>query len=460
MTTTDDTHAAFLPPLPTQGRVGEGCGTTPVIKDWRRLDEAARRALLARPAQANRAQLRAEIAETIAQVRRDGDAALRSLTRRFDAVELQRIRVPDDIVAACAERVPPALRAAIDRAAERIAAFHAACAPTTVAVETAPGVRCERILRPLERAGLYVPAGTAPLPSTALMLAVPAQLAGVREVVLCSPPRADGGVDDAVCYVAARYGVVSVFAIGGAQAIAAMAYGTASVPRCDKLFGPGSARVDEAKRLVAADADGAAIDLPAGPSELLVIADASADPRYVAADLLSQAEHGADSQVILLSDDDALLAAVATELDRQLAALPRRAVAECALAHARLLRVASLGDAVAIANDYAPEHLALQVEDPRALLTAVRAAGSVFLGRWSPEAIGDYASGTNHVLPTGGAARGSNGVSIASFLRAITVQCLTRRGLADIGPDAVTIARAEGLEAHARAVAIRLQGAA
>ncbi|HET7844036.1 MAG TPA: histidinol dehydrogenase [Xanthomonadales bacterium] len=444
----------------TQGRVGEGCAAPLQIIDWRRLEASERRALLTRPSNAMRSTLRAEVAETIAQVRRDGDTALHALTAKFDGIALRDIRVPDADVARAAARVPASLRAAIERAAERIAAFHAAGAPTRVAVDTAPGVRCERILRPLDRAGLYVPAGSAPLPSTALMLVVPASIAGVRELVLCSPPRADGGVDDAVCFVAQRFGVAHVFALGGSQAIAAMAYGTESVPRCDKLFGPGSARVDEAKRQVAADPDGAAIDLPAGPSELAVIADAMADPRFVAADLLSQAEHGPDSQVLLVSDDDELLTAVADEIERQLATLPRRDVARAALAHARLLRTDSIEDALAIANDYAPEHLSLQVRDPQAALAGVRAAGSVFLGPWAPEAIGDYASGTNHVLPTGGAARGSSGVSITSFLRAITVQCLTREGLAGIGPDALAIARAEGLEAHARALAVRLEGAA
>jgi len=427
--------------------------------DWRTMDAATRRAALVRPTH-DRGYLRAEVAATIAQVRSGGDAALRALTLRHDSVRLDAIEVPPATIASAAARVPAALRDAIERSAARIAAFHEPGTPRAYDIETAPGVRCERLLRPLDRVGLYVPAGTAPLPSTALMLMVPAQLAGVGEIVLCSPPRADGGVDDAVCFVAQRFGPARVFAVGGTQAIAAMAYGTGSVPRCDKIFGPGSARVDEAKRQVAADPEGAAIDLPAGPSELMVITDATADARFVAADLLSQAEHGGDSQVLLLSDDAGLLERVANELARQLDLLPRRDVARAALRHARLLRVASPAEAVAIANDYAPEHLSLQVRDPRALLQAVRAAGSIFLGPWSPEAVGDYGSGTNHVLPTGGAARSSSGVSITSFLRAITVQCLTRDGLAGIGPDAVEFARAEGLEAHARAVAIRLQGAA
>lgn len=435
-------------------------GSMPPVLDWRTLDAAARAAALARPANDARDSVRNDVAAVIATVRARGDAALRELTARFDGVALDAIEVSPERIATAAARVPPALVEAMERAAARIAAFHAATAPSGCALDTAPGVRCERVWRALDRAGLYVPAGSAPLPSTALMLAVPAQLAGVRETVVCSPPRADGGVDDAVCWVAQRFGVSRVFALGGAQAIAAMAFGTESVPRCDKVFGPGSARVDEAKRQVAADPAGAAIDLPAGPSELFVIADASADPRYVAADLLSQAEHGEDSQVLLASDDAGLLAAVRAELERQLERLPRRAIARAALAGARLLRVADPGEAVVVANDYAPEHLSLQVRAPRALLPAVRAAGSVFLGDWAPEAIGDYASGTNHVLPTGGAARGASGVSVASFQRAITVQSLTRDGLSRIGPDAIAMARAEGLEAHARALAVRLEGAA
>jgi histidinol dehydrogenase len=301
-----------------------------------------------------------------------------------------------------------------------------------------------------------VPAGSAPLPSTALMLGVPAGIAGCREVVLCSPARADGRCDEAVLYAARVTGVHRVFKLGGAQAIAAMAYGTETVPRCDKLFGPGNAWVTEAKLQVSGDPEGAAIDMPAGPSEVLVIADGRADPEFVAADLLSQAEHGPDSQVILLSPSDALLDRVAVEVERQCAALPRASIAEQALAQSRLILVDSLAQAVEVSNRYAPEHLILQVAEPRALLDGIESAGSVFLGAWTPESVGDYCSGSNHVLPTYGYARSYSGVSVASFQKQITVQELSADGLRAIGPCTATLAEAEQLEAHRRAVTLRL----
>jgi histidinol dehydrogenase len=312
------------------------------------------------------------------------------------------------------------------------------------------------MLRPVARVGLYVPAGSAPLPSTALMLGVPARIAGCHEVVLCSPARADGRCDEAVLYAARLTGVHKVFKLGGAQAIAAMAYGTASVPKCDKLFGPGNAWVTEAKLQVSSDPDGAAIDMPAGPSEVLVIADARANPVFVAADLLSQAEHGPDSQVILLADSDELLDRVEREVQAQCAVLPRSAVAAQALSRSRLIRVASLAQAVEVSNRYAPEHLILQVAEPRALLDGIESAGSVFLGAWTPESVGDYCSGSNHVLPTYGYAKSYSGVSVASFQKQITVQQLSADGLRAIGPCTATLAAAEQLEAHRRAVTLRL----
>lgn len=424
--------------------------------DWNQLDAAGRREALARPALAQSATLRADVARLIAQVRADGDATLRALTRRFDGVELGELRVSASEFDAAIATLAPELKAAIDEAAARIGAFHRAAAPQPVVVETAPGVRCERMLRGIDRVGLYVPAGSAPLPSTALMLGVPARIAGCAQVVVCSPPRPDGSCDPAVLYAARRCGIEAVFKLGGAQAIAAMAYGTGSVPKCDKLFGPGNAWVTEAKQQVSLDADGAAIDLPAGPSEVLVIADAHADPRFVAADLLSQAEHGPDSQVVLVTDAPAQVDAVLAAVTAQVAVLPRRETAEKALASSRAIRVADLAQAFAVSNEYAPEHLIVQVREPRQWLSQVRNAGSVFLGAWTPESVGDYCSGTNHVLPTYGHARAYSGVSVASFQKAITVQELTRTGLATIGPCAMTLARAEGLAAHERAVSLRL----
>ncbi len=424
--------------------------------DWAALDEAGRAAVLARPRHARAGTLRRDVAAILARVRARGDAALREYGARFDRVVLASFEVTAQEFDEAERDLDASLKAAIREAAARIESFHRACIPPPVALDTAPGVRVERIGRPIARVGLYVPAGSAPLPSTALMLGVPARLAGCRETVLCSPPRADGRCDAAVLYAARLTGVPRVFKLGGAQAIAAMAFGTQSVPKCDKLFGPGNAWVTEAKLQVAGDPDGAAIDLPAGPSEVLVIADDAADPVFVAADLLSQAEHGPDSQVLLVSDSDALLDAVAREADRQCDGLPRAAIARQALAQSRLVGVRSLDQAIEVSNRYAPEHLILHLRVPRMVLGRIESAGSVFLGKWTPESLGDYCSGSNHVLPTDGWARSSSGVSVASFLKQITVQEASADGLRAIGPCAATLAAAEQLEAHRRAVTLRL----
>ncbi|HSR64077.1 MAG TPA: histidinol dehydrogenase, partial [Xanthomonadaceae bacterium] len=350
---------------------------------WAGLDAGARAALLQRPAQAVAGDVQATVAAVVEGVRARGDAALREYAARFDRVALDDFQVTAREWQA-ADRIAPALQAAIADAAARIGAYHARGMAQGYAVETAPGVRCERVLRPIRRVGLYVPAGTAPLPSTVLMLGVPARLAGCREVLLCTPPRADGSADPVVLHAARACGLTRILKLGGAQAIAAMAFGTASIPRCDKLFGPGNAFVTEAKRQVSMRADGAAIDMPAGPSEVLVIADAGANPAFVAADLLSQAEHGPDSQVLLLSDDDVLLEAVERELARQLAMLPRADIARRALGASSAIRVGSLDEAFDISNAYAPEHLILALRAPRAWLDRVEAAGSVFLGDLAP----------------------------------------------------------------------------
>lgn len=427
--------------------------------DWSALNQAQRSAALQRPAQVVAEDTRRTVAALIAEVRAGGIEALRAITARFDGAAPESFEVGPEQFAAAEASIDPALRQAMVEAAARIEAFHRAGMAQPYALETAAGVVCERVIRPIGRVGLYVPAGSAPLPSTALMLGVPARLAGCREVVLCTPPRRDGTADPAVLVAARLTGVDRVFVLGGAQAIAAMAYGAGPVPRCDKLFGPGNAYVTEAKQQVA-QSGAAAIDMPAGPSEVLVIADAGADPAFVAADLLSQAEHGPDSQVVLLSDDDTLLGAVQQALDTQLQALPRAQIARKALAASRLVKVESLQQAFAISNDYAPEHLILALREPRAWLDQVQAAGSVFLGDYTPEALGDYCSGTNHVLPTSGAARAYSGVSVASFQNFVSVQSASRAGIAAIGPSAVVMAEAEGLEAHANAVRLRLQGGA
>lgn len=429
------------------------------VVQWSTLDASAQAQALQRPVQAVAAQTRDAVAGLIAAVRADGDVALGEISLRFDGVAPESFEVSEAEFAAAEQAVPDDLRQAMVEAAARIGVFHKAGMSQGYAVDTAPGVRCERVVRPIGRVGLYVPAGSAPLPSTALMLGVPAQLAGCREVVLCTPPRKDGSADPAVLVAARLTGVHRVFKLGGAQAIAAMAYGTDSVPACDKLFGPGNSFVTEAKQQVAQDG-AAAIDMPAGPSEVLVIADAGANPAFVAADLLSQAEHGPDSQVLLLTDDDALLARVDAEVQAQLARLSRVAIATQALQSSKLIRVDSLAQAFQISNRYAPEHLILALREPRAWLEQVEAAGSVFLGDYTPEALGDYCSGTNHVLPTAGAARAYSGVSVASFQNLISVQSATAQGIAAIGSCARTLARAEGLDAHENAVALRMQVAA
>jgi histidinol dehydrogenase len=426
---------------------------------WSELDDAARAAALQRPAQRAAANTRATVADILEEVRERGDVALREYAARFDGAAPVRFEVSDDEFQAAGDIVSSELRAAIDDAIARITTYHAAGIPQPYSIDTAQGVRCERILRPIPRVGLYVPAGSAPLPSTVLMLGVPARLAGCPDVVLCTPPRDDGSADPVVLFAARRCGIDRVFKLGGAQAIAAMAFGTGSVPRCDKLFGPGNAYVTEAKRQVSMRADGAAIDMPAGPSEVLVIADTGANPAFVAADLLSQAEHGADSQVLLLSEDDALIGAVELQLAEQLQRLTRADIARSALKGSRGIHVDTLATAFDISNRYAPEHLILALRQPRAWLDRVQSAGSVFLGDWAPEALGDYCSGPNHVLPTGGAARAISGLGVSSFQTAISVQGVDRAGIAAIGPTAIAIAEAEGLDAHARAVRIRLEAA-
>jgi len=426
------------------------------IVDWSALDEYQRINTLKRPQPLrDEAQLVATRA-ILADVRSRGDAALRELTERLDGCTLTSFDVDDDEFARAEAEVDADVRAAMRRAIERVEAFHAAQMPAAVRVDTAPGVRCEQLIRPIHRVGLYAPAGSAPLPSTVWMLGVPARLAGCDEIVLATPPRADGRADPVILVAARLCGIRRVIKLGGAQAIAAMAYGTASVPRCDKLFGPGNAWVTAAKLEVAADPAGAAIDMPAGPSEVLVIADDGADAAFVAADLLAQAEHGADSQVLLVSPSARLLDDVANALRAQLPTLPRRDIAAAALAHARLIRVGDLDEAVAVSERYAPEHLIVNTRDARALLPALSRAGSIFLGAWSPETVGDYCAGPNHVLPTLGFARAFGGVGVDSFLRRVNVQELSADGLRAIGPDAAALARSERLEAHARAVDLRL----
>jgi histidinol dehydrogenase len=424
--------------------------------NWSDLDGSERAALLERPAVADDAEIRRNTAAIVADVRTGGDAALQTLTKRLDGATISEFRVSRAEFATAESCLSIEQVQAIDVAIANVRLFHEAQKPAAIRVETTPGVVCEKVSHPLDAVGLYVPAGTAPLPSAAIMLAVPAALAGCTTRVLCTPPLQDGSADPAVLVAASRSGVRDIYKIGGAQAIAAMAYGTESVPKVGKIFGPGNAWVTCAKSLVSADAAGAAIDMPAGPSEVLVIADADASPEYVAADLLSQAEHGVDSQVVLVTTERAMARRVASEIESQLATLTRADIARRALSNSIIVIVDTLETAVEVSNAYAPEHLILQANDPRALLPGIRNAGSVFVGPWTPEAVGDYCSGTNHVLPTYGFARNYSGLGLDQFMRQMTVQELTRDGLARLEPTVTALAGLEGLDAHAAAVTRRL----
>lgn len=429
---------------------------TLAIRDWSKLSPAERQAALRRPAQENADELHRGVKKTIDDVRARGDAALFELTERFDRVRLQSLEVTPAEFGAAQLALNAQQLKALERAIANVQRFHEAQLSMPISIETSPGVRCERHYRAIDSVGLYVPAGVAPLPSAAIMLAVPAKIAGCRTAILCTPPRQDGTADPAVLVIARLCGIERVFKLGGAQAIAAMAYGTESVPKVDKVFGPGSAWVTAAKILVANDPDGAALDLPAGPSEVLVIADRTAKAEFVAADLLAQAEHSADAQAILVSTSRELLDAVNVELETQMRRLGRERTLRESINHARLFLVGSLEDAFELSNTYAPEHLIVETEQPRSWLPKVRNAGSVFLGAWTPETMGDYCSGTNHVLPTYGFARAYSGLSLTDFLKRMTVQEITPDGLRDLGPTAITIAALEGLDAHANAVEVRL----
>jgi len=421
--------------------------------NWGSLDEAGRNALLARPEMESGAELKSIVADIVTNVCERGDTAVSEYTRRFDRV------TPPGLWQGTAGhgRLDPDLDAAIDRSIETVRAFHAAGRPEDYSVETAPGVECSMRYLALDPVGLYVPAGSAPLPSTAVMLLVPALLAGCNEIVLATPPNADGLADDAVLAVANKLGLDKVLIAGGAQAIAAMAYGTETVPACAKLFGPGNRFVAEAKRQVAADVNGAAQDLPAGPSEVLVIADDSANAEWVAVDLLSQAEHGPDSQVILVTDSARLAEVVNEQVQKLLESLSRGETTAKALEHAAIVLVKDLAEAIEVSESYAPEHLIIQTRDAESMAERVSTAGSVFVGHYTPESLGDYISGTNHTLPTGGWARTTSGLAVVDFMRRMTVQRASLAGLRELGPPGARLAAHEGLDAHRLAIELRLQ---
>ncbi len=410
--------------------------------------------LLARPVMDLR-EIESRVAPILQQVRQRGDAAVRDFTLQFDKVQLDDLRVSAAERAEAETLVSPELKAAIGLAKSNIETFHRAQLGSPEPIITQPGVTCWRKSVGIEKVGLYIPGGSAPLFSTVLMLGVPARLAGCRQVVLCTPANRAGKVHPAILYAAAQVGISDIFKVGGAQAIAAMAYGTESIPRADKLFGPGNQYVTAAKQLV--NKEGLAIDMPAGPSEVAVYADDSSNPVFVAADLLSQAEHGPDSQVILVSTSEAAIQKAGEEVLRQLEALPRKEIARQALSHSKAFLVQHEDEALQLLNTYAAEHLILAVDHAADLAERVTNAGSVFLGHYTPEAAGDYASGTNHTLPTNGFARAYSGVSVDSFVKKITFQQITPEGIRNIGPTVETMAAAEELHAHKNAVTVRLQ---
>jgi len=385
----------------------------------------------------------------------EGDAALLRMTETFDQVHLKTIALDPAMMQAAEALVAPALKAAIQSAKVNIEIFHQAQIKKEEKIETMPGVWCWRKSVGIEKVGIYIPGGTAPLFSTVLMLGVPAKLAGCKELILCTPPRKDGTVDPAILYAAGLVGIQQIYTIGGAQAIAAMAYGTASVPKVFKIFGPGNQYVTAAKQLI--QQEGVAIDMPAGPSEVCVYADETAIPSFVAADLLSQAEHGADSQVLLIASNKNIVEQVQLEIEQQLANLPRQDFATKALSHSKAIVIAVREDAIQLINTYAPEHLILSVDNALVVAEKIINAGSVFIGNYSPESVGDYASGTNHTLPTNGYAKAYSGVSVDSFVKKITFQQLTEMGLKNIAQTVIQMASGEQLEAHAQAVAIRVK---
>jgi histidinol dehydrogenase len=409
--------------------------------------------LLKRPYEDNRNVLEA-VQSILNGVKQHGDEALRSFTKKFDGAELQQFQLDANDLNNAEELLSNNLKIAIRQAAANIEKFHAAQLNKTEIIETMVGIQCWRKNVAIEKVGLYIPGGSAPLFSTVLMLGIPAKIAGCKEIILCTPANKNGEVHPAILFAARLVGITKIFRIGGAQAIAAMAFGTESIPAVYKIFGPGNQYVTAAKQLV--QMQGVAIDMPAGPSEVCVLADASANPSFVAADLLSQAEHGADSQVLLVSTDEDLVKKVEVEVEEQLNKLPRKELAQKALANSKAIVAKNLDEAIDLVNEYAAEHLIISCENADAIAGRITNAGSVFIGHYSPESVGDYASGTNHTLPTNGFARAYSGISVDSFVKTISFQKLSGEGLVQIADTVIAMAEAEGLQAHAEAVRIRL----
>ena len=410
--------------------------------------------LIQRPA-LEQLSLEKKVRKLLLKVKESGDKAVKKFTKEFDGIKIKNLLVSEKEIKQAIAQVPSALKEAISVAKNNITAFHALQLPPEQSIETMPGVKCWRRSVGIEKVGLYIPGGTAPLFSTVLMLGIPAKLAGCKEIVLCTPPQKDGMINPVILFTAQLAGITKIFKAGGAQAIAAMAYGTGSIPKVYKIFGPGNQYVTCAKQLI--QADNVAIDMPAGPSEVCVLADDSANPSFVAADLLSQAEHGADSQVLLVTTSKALAGKVKVEIGKQVKELSRQKMAIQALENSKAIVVEKMDEAIELVNEYAAEHLIISCADDETITKKIINAGSVFLGNYSPESVGDYASGTNHVLPTNGFARSYSGVSVDSFVKKITYQKLTKVGLDNIGKTVEIMAMAEGLDAHANAVSVRLK---
>lgn len=425
--------------------------------DWINLTASERITALARPAAISDATLIDGVKTILSDVKLNGDEALLRFTKKFDGVELDALEVSASAMKAAWDALSASDQAVIERARRNIKRFHKAQIPAPIEVETEPGVICRRESRAIETAGLYVPGGTAPLVSTLLMLSVPAKVAGVQNRIVVTPPGKDGKVNPMILAAAFRCKVTRLFAVGGAQAIGALAYGTETIPKCDKIFGPGNAWVAAAKSLVAQEAGGPAIDMPAGPSEAMVLADSSANPAFVASDLLSQAEHDTVAQVVCVAENQAVADAVEAEIEKQLETLSRAEIARESLGYGRMFIAEDRSNIIDIVNRYAPEHLIVQLRRPETYVGAIRHAGSIFVGPWTPESVGDYASGTNHTLPTYGAARAYSGVTLNSFLKFISIQRLTKKGLKRLGPVVERLAEMEGLDAHKNAVTLRLE---
>jgi histidinol dehydrogenase len=418
----------------------------PTKKDWP--------SILARP-QFDAAPLEAKVREILMAVKQKGDAAVSAYTLAFDKIAISNFKLSASAFDAAEKVLTPSLKTAIQLAKVNIEVFHQGQIQKEERIETMPGVWCWRKSVGIEKVGIYIPGGTAPLFSTVLMLGIPAKLAGCKEIILCSPPNEKGEIDPAIIYAASLVGVTAIYTMGGVQAIAALAYGTASVPKVYKIFGPGNQYVTAAKQMI--QQEGVAIDMPAGPSEVCVYADETSIASFVAADLLSQAEHGVDSQVILIANSIEIVEQVQIELDRQLVLLPRKEMATKALAHSKAIVIENTEEAIAMMNEYAPEHLILSINNAAQVAEKIINAGSIFIGNFSPESVGDYASGTNHTLPTNGFAKAYSGVSMDSFVKKITFQQLTERGLENIAPTVIEMATAEGLQAHSKAVELRVE---